>query len=136
MVCTTFSSGYDGNYPIVAYNNPEVLASYFRLTSYLKKKTYGDIIGHSTLDLAETFLAIVQCRFLHSYFGVKTAHVGLMLVFSEIGKALAGTHIFQKNIVVIIVVVGNIFVIVLETLLVIIHGLRLISTNSLVNLCS
>ena len=34
----------------------QVFGKLFRLTSYLKKKTYGDIIGHSTLDLAETFL--------------------------------------------------------------------------------
>ncbi len=104
----------------------QVFGKLFGLTSYLKKKTYGEIIGHSTLDLAETFLAIISnvASFIR-ILALEMAHIGLMLVFSKIGEALAGPTFFRKLIVVIVIVVGNLFVIVLETLLVIIHGLRL-----------
>ena len=99
----------------------QIFGKLFRLTSYLKKKTYGDIIGHSTLDLAETFFTIISnvASFIR-ILALEMAHIGLMLVFSKIGEALLGNtgdpSAFRKIIVAIIVIVGNIFVIVLETL--------------------
>ena len=104
----------------------QILGKAARLTSYLKKKTYGEIIGHSTLDLAETFLAIISniASFIR-ILALEMAHIGLMLVFSKIGEVIGNDTVFRAIMMFIIVLIGNIFVIALETLLVIIHGMRL-----------
>jgi V/A-type H+-transporting ATPase subunit I len=99
-----------------------------KLTTYLKEKSYGDILGHTALDMFETFLAIVSnvASFIR-ILALEMAHVGLMLVFSQIGLAISGSNptIFRKIIVAIIIIFGNVFVILLETLIVTIHNLRL-----------
>jgi len=104
----------------------QVLGKTFSLASYLKKKKYWDIIGHATLDLGETILSIISniASFIR-ILALEMAHVGLMLVVSEIADALEGPTVLSKIIVVLILFFGNALVIVLETMIAMIHALRL-----------
>ncbi|MHA1109716.1 MAG: V-type ATP synthase subunit I [Promethearchaeota archaeon] len=104
----------------------QILGKAFRLTSYLKKESWGYLIGHGTLDLAETFLAIISniASFIR-ILALEMAHIGLMLVFSEIAKIFGNATIFRMILSFIIVIVGNVFVIILETVFVMVHSLRL-----------
>ncbi|MBN2155419.1 MAG: hypothetical protein JW776_05205 [Candidatus Lokiarchaeota archaeon] len=134
-----FKYGFDINawfsppYPILLVIIPsllfiiiQVLGKTFGLASYLKKKSYGDIVGHASMDLGETMLSIISnvASFIR-ILALEMAHVGLMLVVSEISYAVSGPGILRRIIEIIVIIFGNTFVIVLETTIVMIHTLRL-----------
>ncbi len=88
---------------------------------YLKHESVGGLLGEQAVDVGETFLSILSNVASYSrVLALAMAHMGLMLVIMEIVK------MFNSVIaVVLIVVLGNIFVIVLEGMLAAIHALRL-----------
>ena len=88
---------------------------------YLKHESVGGLIGEQAVDVAETFLSILSNVASYSrVLALAMAHMGLMLVIMEIIK------LFNSIIaIVLVVVLGNLFVIVLEGLLAGIHALRL-----------
>ncbi len=88
---------------------------------YLKHESVGGLMGEQAVDVAETFLSILSNVASYSrVLALAMAHMGLMLVIMEIVK------MFNSVIaVVLIVVLGNLFVIVLEGILAAIHALRL-----------
>ena len=88
---------------------------------YLKHESVGGLIGEQAVDVAETFLSILSNVASYSrVLALAMAHMGLMLVIMEIIK------LFNSIIaVVLVVVLGNLFVIALEGILAAIHALRL-----------
>jgi len=88
---------------------------------YLKHESVGGLLGEQAVDVGETFLSILSNVASYSrVLALAMAHMGLMLVIMEIVK------MFNSVIaVVLIVVLGNLFVIVLEGMLAGIHALRL-----------
>ncbi|MHA1560888.1 MAG: V-type ATPase 116kDa subunit family protein, partial [Promethearchaeota archaeon] len=88
---------------------------------YLKHESVGGLLGEQAVDVGETFLSILSNVASYSrVLALAMAHMGLMLVIMEI------IEMFNSVIaVVLIVVLGNLFVIVLEGILAAIHALRL-----------
>ena len=88
---------------------------------YLKKESVGGLLGEQAFDVAETFLSIISNVASYSrLLALAMAHMGLMLVIMEMVK------LFNSIIaIIIIVILGNLFVILLESVLAAIHALRL-----------
>ncbi len=88
---------------------------------YLKHESVGGLLGEQAVDVGETFLSILSNVASYSrVLALAMAHMGLMLVIMEIVK------MFNSVIaVILIVVLGNLFVIVLEGMLAGIHAMRL-----------
>jgi len=98
----------------------------FRI-SYLKKISVGGLIGESVMDFMETMLQIISnvASFVR-ILALEMAHIGLMIVISEIMGIVNAEGVFGTYVVLpLIQIAGNAFVIVLELILVIIHGMRL-----------
>lgn len=95
--------------------------------SYLQKDSVGELIGEQALDLSETYLGIVSNVASYSrLLALSLVHMSLMLVFTTIADIILENEFFGDIVVVtIVLVIGNIFVIVLETLMAGIHALRL-----------
>lgn len=95
--------------------------------SYLKDKKSSSLISESIMDWGETMLQIVSnvASFMR-ILALEMAHIGLSIVFNEISNVFEESGgLFGKFISIIIMIIGTIFIIALETLLVVIHGLRL-----------
>lgn len=95
--------------------------------SYLKDKKASSLISESIMDWGETMLQIVSnvASFMR-ILALEMAHIGLSLVFNEISNVFeSGGGLFGKIVSIMIMIIGTIFIIALETLLVMIHGLRL-----------
>ncbi|XEO79417.1 hypothetical protein WKT22_04461 [Candidatus Lokiarchaeum ossiferum] len=94
---------------------------------YLQKDSVGELFGEQALDLSETYLGIVSNVASYSrLLALSLVHMSLMLVFTTIADIILENEFFGDIVVVsIVLVIGNIFVIVLETLMAGIHALRL-----------
>ncbi|MCF2141529.1 MAG: hypothetical protein K9W44_15855 [Candidatus Lokiarchaeota archaeon] len=89
--------------------------------SYLKGESVGSLIGEQAVDVSETYLSMLSN--VASYtrlLALAMAHIGLMLVITSM------VAFFESEIgIIIILIFGNLFVIVLESVLAAVHALRL-----------
>ncbi|MHA1619831.1 MAG: V-type ATPase 116kDa subunit family protein, partial [Promethearchaeota archaeon] len=89
--------------------------------SYLQHESVGGLIGEQTVEVGETYLNILSN--VASYtrlLALAMAHMGLMLVVTEL------VNLFNSTIgVILVLVIGNLFVIVMESVIAGIHALRL-----------
>ncbi|TFH27757.1 MAG: hypothetical protein E4G98_05870, partial [Promethearchaeota archaeon] len=89
--------------------------------SYLQQESIGGFIGEQTVEVGETYLSILSNVASYSrLLALAMAHMGLMLVITEMVKLLNSTFL-----IIIVLVLGNLFVIVMESVLAGIHALRL-----------
>ncbi len=90
--------------------------------SYLKEESMGEIIGEQAIEVSETFLNILSNVASYSrLLALAMAHVGLMFMVTEITALVEG----KWFIVSLIMIFGNLFVIIMETVIAGIHALRL-----------
>ncbi|MHA1620096.1 MAG: V-type ATP synthase subunit I [Promethearchaeota archaeon] len=90
--------------------------------SYLKKHSMGELVGEQAVEVGETFLSILSNVASYSrILALTMAHLGLMLIITDLIGSAEMHWIFTS----IFLVLGNIFVIVLEAFLAAIHALRL-----------
>ncbi|MHA1888723.1 MAG: hypothetical protein DRO88_04010 [Promethearchaeia archaeon] len=89
--------------------------------SYLKHESVSGLIGEQAVDVSETYLSMLSN--VASYtrlLALAMAHIGLMLVITSM------VELFESEIgIIIILIFGNLFVIILESVLAGIHALRL-----------
>ncbi len=96
--------------------------------SYLQKESLGEIMGELTIDVGETYLGILSNVASYSrILALAMAHMGLMLVITTIADIIleGGSTWLHFLFVSIVLILGNIFVIVMEALFAGIHALRL-----------
>lgn len=94
--------------------------------SYLKEDTYGALVGEGGMESFELFLGILSNVASYSrIFALLMAHVGLMTVIQSLANLVAFEGVGGRIVLNIILILGNAFVIALETLLVLIQDLRL-----------
>ncbi|MHA1672484.1 MAG: V-type ATPase 116kDa subunit family protein [Promethearchaeota archaeon] len=89
--------------------------------SYLQHESVGGLIGEQTVEVGETYLSMLSN--VASYtrlLALAMAHMGLMLVVTELVNLVNSTIG-----VILVLVIGNLFVIVMESVLAGIHALRL-----------
>ncbi|MHA1718497.1 MAG: V-type ATP synthase subunit I [Promethearchaeota archaeon] len=88
---------------------------------YLKKETTGELISEQAVDVGETYLSMLSNVASYSrLLALAMAHIGLMLVITVI------VSMFHSWIVIaIILILGNLFVIIMESVLAAIHAMRL-----------
>lgn len=89
--------------------------------SYLQKESIGELIGEQTVDVGETYLSMLSNVASYSrLLALTMAHVGLMLVVTIIVDMLHSVILTA-----LALVIGNLFVIVMESVIAAIHALRL-----------
>ncbi|MHA1339169.1 MAG: V-type ATP synthase subunit I [Promethearchaeota archaeon] len=113
--------------PSIFYVFIRIFGKLFKVASYLKKKSYGSMFSQTFLEYFETMLQIISnvASFIR-ILALEMAHIGLMLVvirMTELTNTTAGWYIFFVK--PLILTLGNAFVIILEVILVLIHGMRL-----------
>ncbi|MBA7499782.1 hypothetical protein ES703_47787 [subsurface metagenome] len=94
--------------------------------SYLKEETIGGLIGEGTMESFETLLSIMSN--VASYIrllALALAHISLMVAIISMGNLFQGYGIINEIINIIVLIFGNMFVILLEGLLVFINTIRL-----------
>jgi len=94
--------------------------------SYLKEETIGGLIGEGTMESFETLLSIMSN--VASYIrllALALAHISLMVAIISMGNLFQGDGIINEIINIIVLIFGNMFVILLEGLLVFINTIRL-----------
>jgi vacuolar-type H+-ATPase subunit I/STV1 len=90
--------------------------------SYLKKHSVGELFGEQSVEVGETFLSILSNVASYSrILALTMAHLGLMLIITDLIGSAEMHWIFTA----IFLLLGNLFVIVLEAFLAAIHALRL-----------
>lgn len=90
--------------------------------SYLKEDSVGELIGEQAIEVSETFMSILSNIASYSrLLALAMAHVGLMFMITEITELLSG----KWFLIVVIMVIGNLFVILMESIIAGIHALRL-----------
>ena len=119
-------------YPILLPLLPGILlillkpfGKFFRV-SYLKEETIGGLIGEGTMESFETLLSIMSN--VASYIrllALALAHISLMVAIQSMGNLFQGEGIINEAINIIVLIFGNMFVILLEGLLVFINTIRL-----------
>ncbi len=133
-----FIWGFDINswliypYPILLPLLPGILliilkpiGKIFRL-SYLKHESVGELIGEGSMETFETVLSIMSN--VASYIrllALALAHIALMLAVTAVIGLIQGEGIFILIIIIIALILGNLFVILLEGILVFINAIRL-----------
>jgi V/A-type H+-transporting ATPase subunit I len=94
--------------------------SVFRIKYF--HESVGALIGESTLDLGETFLGILSNVASYSrLLALSMAHLGLMIIVSIMVESVSN----MPFLVPFVLILGNLFVIVLEGMLAFINTLRL-----------
>ncbi|MBD3351831.1 MAG: hypothetical protein GF364_10130 [Candidatus Lokiarchaeota archaeon] len=113
--------------PSIVFVIIRILGKILKIDPILQKKSFGSIIGESTLDWTETMLQIISnvASFVR-ILALEMAHIGLTIVVREIVEILTVPGAFGDFIITpIILIFGHAFVIILELVLVMIHSLRL-----------
>jgi vacuolar-type H+-ATPase subunit I/STV1 len=120
----------DGNppYPIILPLIPTLVLLFGKplgrvlRISYLKEESVGEIVGEQAIDVGETYLNILSNVASYSrLLALAMAHVGLMLMVTELVVILEQNTVFK----IVILIGGNLFIIVMESVLAGIHALRL-----------
>lgn len=94
--------------------------------SYMKKETYGGLLGEGSMETFETLLSIISN--VSSYIrllALALAHISLMIAIQAIIGINKGTGILFEILRITGLIFGNLVVILLEGLLVFINALRL-----------
>lgn len=97
----------------------------FRL-SYMKPKSVGELMGEGTMETFDTVLSIMSN--VASYIRILAlalAHIALMLSIKAVIGLIQGEGILIQILIVIGLIFGNLFVILLEGILVFINAIRL-----------
>jgi len=113
--------------PSILFLIIRIIGKLFRVASYMKRKSYGSIFSETFMDYFETMLQIISnvASFIRIV-ALEMAHVGLMLVVTKMVELINSSSILYVFLIKpLILILGNAFVIVLEIILVIIHGMRL-----------
>ncbi|MFX1260399.1 MAG: V-type ATPase 116kDa subunit family protein, partial [Promethearchaeota archaeon] len=101
------------------------LGKVFRV-SYLKKESFGSLIGEGSMETFETVLSVMSN--VASYvrlLALALAHIALMLSIQAMIGLIQGEGIFIQILIVIGLIIGNLIVILLEGLLVFLNTIRL-----------
>jgi V/A-type H+-transporting ATPase subunit I len=96
------------------------------VASYLKEESYGGLIGEGSIEAFETFLSILSNVFSYArILALAMAHIGLMIAIEAMANLIPADTLITEIIKIIGLILGNMIVIVLESLIVFIHNLRL-----------
>ena len=94
--------------------------------SYMKKKSYGELLGEGSMDTFETVLSVPSNVLSYiRILALALAHVSLMLAIKAMISIIPGEGIFVQIIIIICLIFGNIIVILLEGVLVFLNAIRL-----------
>ena len=96
------------------------------IASYLKEESYGGLIGEGSMEAFETLLSILSNVFSYArILALAMAHIGLMFAIDAMANLIQPDNMLMEIVRIIGLIFGNMIVIVLETVIVFIHDLRL-----------